>query len=228
MRTRRLQADEHFVLVDQGNVALEFAFVELLAAEQAVATQFIARAPSPAGPPLTLVQGVSKGERMEQAIRQTTEIGVTRIIPLLSERVIVRLGQDDARKKRDRWHRIARSAAEQAGRNAVPQLTLPVDLEGSLAACADCDGIICAWEESSEASLHTAVEAIRSRSNKPLPHIALYIGPEGGFSGSEVERLRAAGALVVSLGPTILRTETAGLVASALLLHELGGLGNRA
>jgi 16S rRNA (uracil1498-N3)-methyltransferase len=174
---------------------------------------------------LLLVQGISKHDRMDQTIRQATEIGVEQIIPLECERATVRLTTTTRQAKRERWERIAQSAAEQSARLSVPTIAPPLDLGETLALLKSEYGLLVAWEEAGERGLLTgeAVECL-SRGQKH-PRLALFVGPEGGFSASEIERMCAAGAHVISLGPTILRTETAALVALALVLYHLGGLG---
>lgn len=174
-------------------------------------------------PRLTLVQGISKGDRFEQVVRQATELGVRRIVPLMSERCIVRLDEKKATSKTARWRSVAASAAKQSGMLAIPELTGPLDLDEAIEAVSDADALVIPWEEASGRSMHDALAQAPSDAQ-----VALFVGPEGGFSAAEVEQVCARGGVSITLGHTILRTETAGVVASALALYELGGLGRRA
>lgn len=173
---------------------------------------------------LTLIQGISATDRMDTTIRQVTELGVSTIIPLSSQRSIIRL--DDQRKhaRTERWQRISISAAEQSGQLTVPDIHEPIGLEQTLALLSGYDVLICCWEETGGLSIRDALK--QSLTDGASPKVALFIGPEGGFSVSEVDCMRQHGAIVATLGNTILRTETAAVVASALVLYELGHLGN--
>ena len=221
LQVLRMREGEHLVLVDREGSAFEYVFHALDG--NCLVLGPYAPVPAPRLPHVTLVQGVSKGERMDQVVRQCTELGLERIIPLLSKRCVVKLSGDKLESRRSRWERIARSAAEQADLAWVPTIGLPLELDRALASLSDQDLLICAWEESGTGCLRDCLAGL-----PPDPKVALFIGPEGGFAPEEVEAMKAAGARVITLGDTILRTETAGVVASALLSYELGGLGNTA
>lgn len=178
-------------------------------------------------PHVTLVQGISKGERMTQTIRQTTELGIERIVPFLSQRCIVRIPKDQRTKKGERFRSIALSAAKQSGRNFLPHIDDPLQMEELCQLLQDYDCIVLAWEEENERGLDIREALMHcSRENK----VALIIGPEGGFDRQEIEIIRnnvGEKLKIISLGDLILRTETAAVVASTLTIHELGGLGAR-
>jgi 16S rRNA (uracil1498-N3)-methyltransferase len=176
---------------------------------------------------VTLVQGISTADRMDQTIRQTTELGIQGIIPLECARSTVRLSDDTRSKKHMRWQRIAQSAAEQAACAFVPTITRPCTLAQALVHVAYYDLCLVAWEEYSDKGIRDALAEVRTHHpHNPLSSIALFVGTEGGFDAPEVTQMCDAGAVTVSLGSTVLRTETAAVVASALVLHELGALGN--
>ncbi len=184
-------------------------------------------------PCLTLIPGISRGERFEQVIRQTTELGVERIIPLVSERCIVKIDKKKIPARMERWRSIACSAAKQSGRLVVPCVDEPKNLSASLDAVKECDVLIVPWEEAENGSVRNVLmnayaEYSARYASEETRHlqVALFVGPEGGFTAAEVDIMRSRGGQTVTLGPTILRTETAGVVAAALVLHELGGLGN--
>jgi 16S rRNA (uracil1498-N3)-methyltransferase len=167
---------------------------------------------------LTLAQAVPKGDKMEGIVRMTTELGVRRVIPLLTERTVVRPEPDRWAARLARWQRVAREAAQQSGRAAVPEITPPRALSG-WRPDPEADGLlICCWEEETrglEGRLPTG----------PCATATVIVGPEGGLTAAEVGGLIDAGALVAGLGPRVLRTETAGAVAVALLQARYGDLG---
>ncbi len=173
-------------------------------------------------PHVALFQGVAKGEKMDDIVRHAVEIGADQVVPLITGRSIVKL---DARKRVDRgerWRRVARAAAKQAKRTAVPDVLDPVDLRGALPLLSSYDAVIVLWEEHEGAGLLTVLASLNVN---PTTRLALVVGPEGGFSGEEIDLLSGAGARAASLGVNILRTETASLVALALAMASLGGLG---
>ena len=167
---------------------------------------------------LTLAQAVPKGDKMEGIVRMTTELGVSRLIPLLTERTVVRLPPDRWAVRLARWQRVAREAAQQSGRAAVPEITAPRTLS-TWRPDPEPDGLlICFWEEE-PGGIEGRLPA------GPCSAATVIVGPEGGLTAEEVRGLAEAGALVAGLGPRVLRTETAGAVAVALLQSRYGDLG---
>lgn len=167
---------------------------------------------------LTLAQAVPKGEKMEQIIRMTTELGVSRVVPLITARTVVRLDAVRWGTRIGRWQRVAREAAQQSGRVAVPEIAPPRELAAWPGDDSAHELLICFWEEA-ERGLDTLLPG------DPCAAATVVVGPEGGLTVEEVRRLTDAGALVASLGPRRLRTETAGAVAVALLQSRYGDLG---
>ena len=172
--------------------------------EAEIAAEDTASLPS-AAVELTLLQCLPKGRKIDLIVRQATEAGVTRIIPLFSENSVVRPGQDDAR--RQRLQRIAREALQQSGNARLPEIGEP----RSLASIADggtdwATALLFHEQPVVTASLHRLLAA-RPRA------VSMIIGPEGGLSGGEVELLCAAGFQLVHLGGNVLRVETAALYA---------------
>jgi len=168
--------------------------------------------------PLTvhLVQGISRGERMDYVIQKATELGVKRISPVFAAHGVVRLDATRAAKRRDHWQRVAESACEQSGRIRPPLIDEPMPLNdwfGAKTSDADIDLIL----------LPRAATALTSLS-PPRTKVCLLIGPEGGFSHDEYEDALAAGIKAVSLGPRILRTETATAAAIAVVQSMWGDL----
>ncbi|HEU4439730.1 MAG TPA: 16S rRNA (uracil(1498)-N(3))-methyltransferase [Methylomirabilota bacterium] len=167
---------------------------------------------------LTLAQAIPKGDRMEHVIRMVTELGVTRVIPLLTERTVVRLDPGRADSRLARWRRVAREAAQQSGRAAVPEIADPLRLSTWGGEACRASLVVCFWEEE-----RRPLDGILPAG--PCARAAVVVGPEGGLTADEVRGLAGAGALVASLGPRLLRTDTAGAVAVALLQARYGDLG---
>lgn len=158
-------------------------------------------------PPITLVQSLLKHDHFELVVQKATELGVRRIVPLLAERCVVAVKPEAARGRLERWRRIAIEAAEQCGRASLPEIEPPRTLEEIEAAIGSHRAILL-WE---------GVEAqpLAGLELEPEAPVLLLVGPEGGWAPGEVERLRAAGAEPVSLGPLILRSETAAIAGVA-------------
>jgi len=167
-----------------------------------------------------LVQALAKGDRMDTVVRKATEIGVTKIVPIISERVVARPEPPQAFRRRERWQRIAVEATEQCGRSRVPEIHLLVKFEEALASIPQEALLLFFWEEEKQVTLK---KALRSRS--PGEQVYIFIGPEGGFAEREASAAVACGAVTVSLGPRLLRTDTAGPLAAGLVLYEWGDLG---
>ncbi|PKM83060.1 MAG: 16S rRNA (uracil(1498)-N(3))-methyltransferase [Firmicutes bacterium HGW-Firmicutes-14] len=169
---------------------------------------------------VSLYQGLPKGEKMELVIQKTTELGVGRIVPVDCERTVVRLDRKKAAARQARWQRVAEEAAKQSGRTVVPQVSEPVGFETALAGLpAGCLALM-PWEEESLTGIRTVLQG-----NTNAVEIAVFIGPEGGFSRREAELARVRRVIPVSIGPRIMRTETAGIAAVAVIMYELGDLG---
>ncbi len=163
---------------------------------------------------ITLLQALPRADRMDLIVQKTTELGVTKIVPVVSERSVI---TPPAGKQR-RWQVIAQEAARQSGRADVPEIELPSSLSQALDALEPMPTRLVLWEEEHSLPMRRAL------SQNPLSAVALLVGPEGGFAAAEVERARAHAFVSVGLGPRILRVETAALVAVALTQASVGGL----
>ncbi len=163
---------------------------------------------------LTLAQGVSRGERMDWVVQKATELGVRRIVPVLTERSVVRLDERQSERKLQHWRGIAIAACEQSGRNRVPEVAPPSNF---FEAIRGSDAQMTRLLLSPSASL-------RARDLPRPTAITLLIGPEGGLTDNEDEAALRAGFKPVQLGPRILRTETAAIAALAALQHDFGDL----
>jgi 16S rRNA (uracil1498-N3)-methyltransferase len=178
------------------------------------------RAALPIGRPVLLLQAIPKGERMDLLVQKTTELGIARICPVVSERTVAQpsRGRDGAADNRlRRWRLIAQEAARQCGRADLPIIDPPRSLAETLAVVPSGCARLMAWEEDRARPLRQAL-----RGDEPA--VALLIGPEGGFSAAEAETATRAGFAAVGLGPRILRSETAAIVAVALVQAGLGAL----
>jgi len=191
--------------------------------------------PSMTEPPvaITLFQGIPKADKMEYVIQKCVEIGVTRIVPVITSRSVVKFGSTrDAEAKTARWNRIALEAAKQCDRGIVPEVAGPVKFDEALR-LAEGHGLkLFPYEEEKEGSFtkvlqdHRAAMAGGEHGRTAGQKVAILIGPEGGFDPDEAEKAAASGFIPVTLGPRILRTETAGLVVASIVMYELGDMGD--
>jgi 16S rRNA (uracil1498-N3)-methyltransferase len=165
---------------------------------------------------LTLAQGVSRGERMDWVVQKATELGVTRIIPVLTERTVVNLDARQAERRLQHWQGIAVAACEQCGRARIPDIAPPVALQAFLGR-STC--------ERAARLLLSPAGTLRVDDLSPPEHgLLVLIGPEGGLAEAEQRAALAAGFQAVRLGPRVLRTETAAVAALTLLQHKFGDL----
>ncbi len=177
---------------------------------------------APASPPglsITIAQGIIKGKKMDWVVQKATELGVLRIIPLITERTVVKLEGLKARRQQERWQCIAREAAQQSGRDGVPEVQ-PVSLFADFIRSEDSRVRLILWEGETERSLKNELSQ-----NENVISITVVIGPEGGFSEAEIQQAKEHGLRSVYLGPRILRAETAGLVALGIVQYAWGDLG---
>jgi len=165
--------------------------------------------------PVRLIQGVSRGDRMDTVVQKATELGVRRISPLLSEFSVVRLDAERADKRTRHWEAVSRSACEQCGRNRPPQIDPPCRIDALLA---ESDPTVTRL-----VLLPDAKQSLHALTQQPAA-VELLIGPEGGLSAIEQERALAAGYLAVSMGPRTMRTETAAIAAITLVQSRWGDL----
>lgn len=168
---------------------------------------------------IRLVQGVSRGERMDFVVQKATELGVWEIQPVLTRRSIVRLSLERAGKRAEHWRRIAINACEQCGRNRVPAVTAPATLAEFLAGGTDAALRI--------ALSPTASNGLDAAADPGGGVVELLVGPEGGLAEDEIADAGGAGFVSYSMGPRILRSETAGMTAIALLQARWGDLARR-
>ena len=163
-----------------------------------------------------LVQGISRGDRMDFVVQKATELGVKRITPVLTEYGIVKLKSDRAEKRRDHWQKIANSACEQSGRTRQPLIDMPMPLKN--------------WFGSKPPKVDAEVVLVPNAAAPlalippPETKICVLIGPEGGFSETEYGDAEVSGFQAVSLGPRVLRTESAAIATLSVLQSMWGDL----
>ena len=157
---------------------------------------------------LTLAQGVARGEKMDLILQKATELGISRVVPLITERTEVKLDAERTTRRLVHWQAVVASACEQSGRLCLPKIDMPIRLSAWVAALSSSDG------------LRLALNPQGSVSPRTLPAFetaVLVVGPEGGLSPHDLSMLDQAGFLGLRLGPRILRTETAGLAGITAL-----------
>jgi 16S rRNA (uracil1498-N3)-methyltransferase len=173
----------------------------------------------PAGPLLTLCQGLPKGSKMEFIMQKSTELGVDALLPFVAERSVARLPKDRETERLERWQRITREAARQSNRATIPEIAPAAEFHDLLASLHQTVKILL-WEEEKSNRLKSVLGSL------PLPDsVAVMVGPEGGLTAAEAAAAVAAGFIPVTLGTRILRTETAGPALLAVLQFYWGDMG---
>lgn len=162
-----------------------------------------------------LVQGISRGERMDFVLQKATELGAKRITPVLTQYGVVKLDAERAGKRREHWQRVAESACEQCGRVRPPLVDAPLPLNRWFGE---------SHGDSTQIVLQPGAPLRFADVDAPATKVCLLIGPEGGFSDKEYADARAAGFSPVSLGPRVLRTETAAVAALTIVQSLWGDL----
>lgn len=228
-RVLRLAAGEHIAVIDSTRDYFECEIIDFT---DEIPMVKIARhlESKDEGAQVVLIQGLPKGDKMETVIRHATEIGVAGFVPLKCSRSIIKLDEKKARSKVERWASIAKSAAMQSGRAYVPEVSMPQTLREVGEFLKEATAVLICWEEApGTANMRDAIQRGLAALHCPPAdaRIAVVVGPEGGLTPDEVDFLLSCNprASLVTLGSSILRTETAGLIAPALALYELGGLG---
>jgi len=227
----RGQSGEEIALVDENRVRYR-AILERTSGNSILA-KIIGRLESISrrGPRFELVQSILKGDRMAWLIQKATELGADEIYPVVTERTIARPRPDREVRQRERWQKIAAEAAQQCGRLDFPVIEKTTFLDEFMKSPSRDSLRIIPWEGERELSIRSILKDLRLRNEHGEPphalgevesiSIQILVGPEGGFTPSEVQEARAAGWRCVTLGPRILRSETAGMATLAILQYEL-------
>jgi len=214
VRVLRLRAGDQVIVLDGSGHELT---VRLTIDGQAVVGQIQSHRPSHAEPEVRvmLYQGMLKGSKFEIVVQHCTEVGVSNVTPIISEHS-VSIQPSDARQRR--FAVIAREAAEQCRRGLVPSIGQPQQFTDAVALAARAGPVIMLWEDEQAQHVRDVQLPLDMR------QVALFVGPEGGFSAREVDHVRHHGGHLATLGPRTLRAETAAIVATALLLARFDTL----
>lgn len=167
---------------------------------------------------IDLYQGLPKADKMELIIQKTTEIGISKIIPIDMQRCVVKLDEKEAKKKIERWQKIAEAAAKQSKRDKIPQVENRINLKESINKISQYDVFLVAYEEE---NVNNLKNELNNLPKKESYKIGVLIGPEGGIDIKEVTELKENGAKIVSLGKRILRCETAPIVMTSNIIYQL-------
>ena len=220
LRVLRLRPGERVLLLDNDGWAYEGTLVG--DSGGAARVEILERRQAPGEPHtyITLCQAVLKGDRYGWALQKGTEVGVSRFVPLICQRSVV-ADMGAIEQRRERWARIIQEAAEQSGRARLPELAQAQLFAAAVSAKAPSSDELrlIPWEEARTVRLSDALARCNFAAGA---RIQVYIGPEGGFTADEVDLARRHGIVPVTLGPRILRAETAGLVAAAAILCAAG------
>ena len=168
---------------------------------------------------ITLYQGLPKADKMELIVQKSVELGACAVVPVAMSRCVVQLDAKDGRKKQERWQKIAREACKQSGRCEMMQVLEPISFKQLLATLPQHQAAIVPWEDARGYSL-----AKFHAEHPEITDLAIVIGPEGGMSEDEIARMKEASCQSITLGPRILRTETAGLCAMSALFCLYGDM----
>lgn len=166
---------------------------------------------------VTLFQGLPKSDKLEWIIQKAVELGVHQIVPMITERTVVKISDPQKIKKKwERWNKIGESAAKQSGRGKIPSISLPVSYQEALWLGKELDHAIIPYEKEENETLKHILPVPLQQS------IGIFIGPEGGFTFEEIQRAKEQNIVPITLGKRILRTETAGLAVLSIIMYEAG------
>lgn len=224
VRVLRLRSGDRLWIADGTGLEYEGAISELDRTQVKVMLSTPQVAKGEPAQRITLFQGLPKSDKMDWIVQKAAEIGMSDVVPVAMERSVSSLTAAKAVGRISRWQRIAESAAQQAARGRVPQVHELATISDALRAWRENnpDGLMLVpWEQEEALGIRSLL-----RSVQPVPHeIAIVIGPEGGMTEDEIAISSELGGRACTLGPRILRTETAGTVVAALILYELGDMG---
>jgi len=170
---------------------------------------------------ITVAQGFLKEKKMDDLIRALTELGITRWVPFFAERSVPRPSGHRLSARADRWQTIAREALKQCRRSRLPEIVVAGSMDDVITLSAESELKVAFWEK----AVDSIPVSFNRKSGSSGSHVFILLGPEGGFSDAEIQVATAAGFKVVSLGPRILRAETATIAACSLIQYLLGDLG---
>ncbi|OFI07188.1 ribosomal RNA small subunit methyltransferase E [Clostridium acetireducens DSM 10703] len=168
-----------------------------------------------------LYQGLPKLNKMDLIVQKSTELGVKKITPIVTKRVVVKNEKGEF-KKVDRWNKIALESCKQCKRSIIPTINYPMDFQNIIEELKEVDIIVVPYENQTGYGIKNMFNELNK---KDINKVAIIIGPEGGFEEEEIQILKNLEAYIVTLGPRIFRTETAGVIAASLIMYEIGDIG---
>ena len=216
----RLRSGERVVVLDGAGHEFLCEVQESARAQTRLAVIEKRHHPAP-GSRITLLQAVPKGKLMEAIIQKATELGVSRIVPLLSERVVPQFTGIDAAHKTDKWRQVAVEAIKQCGSPWLPEVEPPLTPSEFLARREVFELPLLASLAGGSRPAREFFAAFQAKHGRMPQSVCVWVGPEGDFSAAETEAIKSQGALPITLGPRVLRTETAALCCLSILNYEL-------
>lgn len=215
----RMQKGEQILIGSKETLETYLTEIEQIEKEKVV-TKIIKKLDTQTEPnvEIDLYQGLPKADKMELIIQKTTEIGVSKVIPVDMLRCIVKLNEKDAKKKIERWQKVAEGAAKQSKRGKIPEIKNKIKIKDLENIIGQYDVFFVAYEEENELTLKQELKKIKEQEKYK---IGILVGPEGGITKEEIEKLTSYNAKVVTLGKRILRTETAPIVLTSNIIYEL-------
>ncbi len=219
-RVLRMSVGDEILVCDSKGKDYEAKISEIL--DKEIICDIISEKKSETEPSIevTLYQGIPKGSKMDLIIQKTTELGISKIVPVDMKRCVVKLENAKAEEKKiSRWQKIAEEAGKQSGRGKIPEISMPITLKEAVQKMKSLDLAFVPYECEEQTSLKPILQE-----NANAKTVGFLIGPEGGFDLSEIDMIQSVGIPSVTLGKRILRTETAGLAVTSIVMYEIGDI----
>jgi 16S rRNA (uracil1498-N3)-methyltransferase len=172
---------------------------------------------------ITLGQAIPKGKNMDLILQKATELGVAKIVPLISDRTVVHLEEEELNKKQEKWKQVTIEAAKQSGQDWLPEIAGPITPKQFFAEFDHSELSLIASLQSDARSFKGVLANFQEQHGRRAKSVLILVGPEGDFTPAETSWAKSAGCVPVSLGPIVLRTETAAIYSLSVLAYELQG-----
>ena len=170
---------------------------------------------------ITLAQAIPKGKNMDLIVQKAVELGASKLVPILSDRTIVQLDADETAKKREKWHSVALEACKQCGQNHLPVISAPMNMKDFLERADKSSLLLIASLQPDARTLKFVLSEYTQQYGTLPKRVTVLVGPEGDFTPAEISLAKSHGCQPITLGPIILRTETAAIYCLSVLAHEL-------
>ena len=219
-RVLRLREKDKIKVCNSDNIEYECEILSI--SKEEVLCKIISKSESSSEPNIkvTLFQGLPKAQKMDIIVQKCVEIGIYAIQPVITERIVVKLNGKDMQSKILRWNKIACEASKQSGRGIIPTVLEPIDFQKAVEVSKSNDLTIIPYENEKDMGIKKCL-----LKNNYAKSVGIFIGPEGGFDEKEIACAIQNSFVPVTLGPRILRTETAGFISSAFVLYGIGDMG---